>query len=223
MKPSGIEQKSASRDVSFETLDRIGRVRLSEHFFLRDFLYSETAIKHGLLNVPTDIELAVQAGTNLCRELLEPLQRRFGRLHIRSAFRSCEVNGLGNKLGLNCARNEANYADHIWDRRDAQGNMGATACVVIPEVADALPEAGQWVQLAWWIHDHLPYSALYFFNTNWACNVQWRENPVRRIDSYAGWQEGAAWKRQGTLTKPGMSNHHGDHSPCYTLLAGRFS
>ena len=123
-------------NVSFAALDRIGRIRLSEHFFLRDFLYSETAIKHGLINVPDNLDLAIEAGTRLCNELLEPLQARFGRLHIRSAFRSCAVNGLGNELGLNCARNEVNFADHIWDRRDASGHMGATACVVIPEVAD---------------------------------------------------------------------------------------
>ena len=207
---------------SFEALDRLGRRRLSEHFFLRDFLYSETAIKHGIINAPTNVALAEEAGSYLCRELLEPLQKRFGRIHIRSAFRSCEVNGLGNKLGLNCARNEANYADHIWDRRDSEGNMGATACIVIPEVADSLHQSGEWVQLAWWIHDHLPYSALHFFNALNACNIQWRQNPVRRIDSYAGWQEGDVWRKSGTLTKPGMSNHAGDHSKLYQQLAKRF-
>ena len=209
-------------EISFDALDKLGRRRLSEHFFLRDFLYSETAIKHGLMNVPTDVELAVEAGTRLCNELREPLQARFGRLHIRSAFRSCEVNGLGSQLKLNCARNEANYADHIWDRKDAAGNMGATACIVIPEVADLLLKPGQWVQLAWWIHDHLPYSSLFFFTQRMACNVQWRENPERRIDSWAGWFEGNDWKTQRTLTKPGMANHGGSHAELYRDLVSRF-
>lgn len=74
------------------------------------------------------------------------------------------------------------------------------------------------MQLAWWIHDNLPYSTLYFFKTLNACNIQWRENPVRRIDSYAGWQDGENWKKQGTLTKPGMLNHDDDHSPHYGKL-----
>lgn len=211
------------RDISFEALDRIGRIRLSEHFFLREFLYSETAIKHGLINIPDQLDLAVETGSKLCSELLEPLQKRFGRLHIRSAFRSCEVNALGNQLGLNCARNEANFADHIWDRLDSHGNKGATACVVIPRVADLLKEPGQWVQLAWWMHDHLPYSTLHFFNALNAFNLQWRENPVRRIDSYAGWlADDGTWKKSGTLTKPGMENHSGDHAERYATLADKF-
>ncbi|WP_309621302.1 hypothetical protein [Novosphingobium sp.] len=208
--------------ISFDGLDQIGRKRLSEHFFLREFLYSETAIKHGVINVPDDLDLAVEAGSHLCQELLEPLQKRFGRIHIRSAFRSCAVNQLGNSLGLNCARNEANFADHIWDRTDGSGNMGATACIVIPEVADVLSKPGEWVQLAWWIHDHLPYSSLHFFNTMLACNVQWRENPVRRIESWVGWQEDRVWRKKGLLTKPGMDNHHGDHSDRYPVLSERF-
>ena len=210
------------QSISFDALDKIGRTRLSEHFFLREFLYSETAIKHGVINVPDDIELAVEAGTRLCQDLLEPLQKRFGRVHIRSAFRSCAVNQLGNSLGLNCARNEANFADHIWDRTDSEGNKGATACIVVPEVADFLAKPGEWVQLAWWIHDHLPYSSLHFFNTMLACNVQWRENPVRRIESWAGWRDGDIWRKQGLLTKPGMNNHSGAHPDCYMVLSERF-
>lgn len=47
-------------------------------------------------------------------------------------------NRLGNEMqkagkrGYNCAENEKNYAGHIWDRRDANGHMGATACIVLP-------------------------------------------------------------------------------------------
>ena len=213
-----------SASVSFSALDRIGRIRLSEHFFLREFLYSETAIKHGLINVPDDLDLAVEVGTRLCAELLEPLQARFGRVHIRSAFRSCAVNGFGNELGLNCARNEANFADHIWDQRDSAGRMGATACVVLPEAADFLSEPGQWTQLAWWIHDNLPYATLYFFKAMMAFNIQSHDQPLRRIDSYAGWfDESGDWKKGGTLTKPGMANHAIGHEAAYRPLTERFT
>ena len=74
-----------------------GRERLSEHFFMRDFLYSEVSAAHGIPNVPDDAELAVRAGKGLCENLLEPLRCIFGHVVIRSAFRSAVVNGYGNK------------------------------------------------------------------------------------------------------------------------------
>lgn len=194
-----------------------GRIRLSQHFYMRDFLFSDIAAVHGMLNAPNDPDLAVAAGTRLCEDLLEPLQRVFGRVAIRSAYRSCEVNGFGNEMqrakksGYNCASNEANYAHHIWDRRDVDGHMGATACIALPEFADAFQNPGDWTRLAWWIHDHLPFGSLYFFPTNWAFNIQWHERPARTISSYAGWQGDGGWRKSGTLTKPGMDNHAVTH------------
>lgn len=91
---------------------------------MRDFLFSDIAAIRRLSNVPDDPDLAIAAGSRLGEELLEPLQDQFGRLVIRSAYRSCAVNQFGNEKGLGCARNEANYADHIWDRRDAKGRVG---------------------------------------------------------------------------------------------------
>ncbi|WP_157215933.1 hypothetical protein [Flavisphingomonas formosensis] len=209
-------------------LSDFGRVRLSQHFYMRDFLFSDIAAIHGLANVPDDPDLAIAAGTRLCTDLLEPLQRVFGRIAIRSAYRSAEVNGLGNAMqkagrkGYNCASNERNYAGHIWDRRDADGHMGATACIVLPEFVDAFPNDGDWTALAWWIHDHLPYSELQFFPTNWAFNINWRENPVRAIHSYAGWKEEGAWKASGYLTRFGMANHEGSHRAQWQRLAASF-
>lgn len=34
----------------------------------------------------------------ICRNLLEPLQETFGRLAIRSAYRSAQVNAFGNAI-----------------------------------------------------------------------------------------------------------------------------
>ena len=103
--------------------------------------------------------------------------------------------------------NEANHAGHIWDRRDAQGRMGATACIVIPWFADRYEQGADWRALAWWIHDHLNYSSMYFFPKMAAFNLQWREQPERRIDSYVN--------PRGLLTKPGMDNHEGSHAQWY--------
>ena len=132
-----------ARSWSLQQLTELGRVRLSRSFFMRDMLHSEIAQVHGLLNAPDDPELAIRAGTRLCEELLEPLQERWGRLAIRSAYRSREVNALGNalqkagKAGYNCASNEKNAAHHIWDMLDKDGHMGATACVVVPAPVSA--------------------------------------------------------------------------------------
>lgn len=173
------------KPTSVDALTELGRVRLSKSFFMRDMLHSEIAQVHGLLNAPDDPGLAIAAGTRLCEELLEPLQERWGRLAIRSAYRSREVNALGNAKGYNCASNEKNAAKHIWDMRDADGHMGAMACVVAPAFTDAHLEEGGWQVMAEWIDNNLPYSTAYFFPTLWAFNIGWHEKPVRRIDSYA--------------------------------------
>ena len=192
---------------SVKTLEELGRVRLSPSFFMRDFLYSEIAAIHGLLNVPDNPDLAVRMGERLCQKLLEPLQQRFGRIAIRSAYRSCTVNALGNELDLGCASNESNYARHIWDMPDQRGNHGAMACIVLPWLADHVEAGGDWRALAWWIHDHLPYSSLYFFPKLAAFNIGWHEQPERRIDSYLA--------PVGCLTKPGKSNQGGLHAEWY--------
>ena len=196
------------KPLSVQSLADFGRVRLSKSFFMRDFLFSDIAAIHGLSNVPDDPDLAIAAGSRLCEELLEPLQDQFGRIAIRSAYRSREVNGLGaelqaaGKAGYNCASNESNFAGHIWDAK-LDGLMGATACVVVPSFWDVCQAEGDWQKLAWWIHDHLPYSSLYFFPKYWAFNISWFEQPARTIHSYV--------TPKGCLTKPGMANHEGSH------------
>ncbi len=116
---------------SVKALETFGRVRLSPSFFMRDFLYSEIAVINGFLNFPDDPDLAIASGKMLCETLLEPLQARFGRLSVRSAYRSPEVNAFGNRHKLNCGSNDSNHAGHIWDRRDAAGRKGATACIIV--------------------------------------------------------------------------------------------
>ena len=47
--------------------ETLGRVRLSQSFFMRDFLYSEIASLHGLANLPDDPDLAIAAGPEAVR------------------------------------------------------------------------------------------------------------------------------------------------------------
>lgn len=186
------------------TLEELGRVQLSPSFFLRDFLHSEIAEMHGLANIPDDPELAIAAGSRLAQDLLEPLQDAFGRIAIRSAYRSSEVNALGHAKGLNCASNDRNAAAHIWDRRDPEGRMGAVACIVVPRFVNRFTAEDDWKRLAWWIHDHLPYATMEFFPKLRAFNLGWHEAPQRMIYSHI---PGA----RGYLTKAGMENFAGSH------------
>ena len=192
------------RPTSVAGAETLGRVRLSRTFFMRDFLHSEIASIHGFSNLPDDPDLAIEAGRRLCEELLEPLQATFGRLAIRSGYRSPEVNGFGNAHGLSCASNEADRARHIWDQRDKQGCLGAMTSLAVPWLVD---RGAPWMAMAWWIHDHLPYSELQVFPKLLAFNIAWRETPRRRITSYVA--------PRGLLTAPGMANHDGDHSREY--------
>jgi len=163
------------------SLETLGRVRLSKHFFMRGFLYSEIGSFHQIPNIPENPDLAIANGRMLCTELLDPLQETFGRIAIRSGYRSPRLNRYGNENKLNCARNDANYGHHIWDR---PGIVGAGTSLAIPWFADQYEQGRDWRDLAWWIHDHLPYSDLWFFPKLCAMNLSWRADPRRTISSY---------------------------------------
>ena len=199
-------------------LEVLGRVRLSDHFFMRDFLYSEISNAYGIPNNPVDKNLAIEAGTNLCRNLLEPLREKFGHLSIRSAYRSPDVNAKGaeNKNQHNCSSNKANHAAHIWDVRDDDGHLGATACIQVHWFSEQYEKGKSWEGLAWWIHDNLPYNSAFFFKNRAALNLNWRENPTRWIRSYIG-------SNGKYLTKPGMTNWSLDHSSEYKWMDEKLS
>lgn len=193
--------------TSVRAAEELGRVRLSHSFFMRDFLHSEIASLHGMTNLPDDPDLAIAAGRGLCEHLLEPLQATFGRLSIRSAYRSPEVNAYGCRHRISCASNEKNRARHIWDQRSADGGMGAVTSIVVPWLVDGLDQGATWESMAWWIHDNLPYSELQFFPKLAAFNIGWHERPRRTIYSFI--------PPRGYLTKPGFANHEGDHRRLY--------
>jgi hypothetical protein len=43
----------------------------------------------------------------------------------------------------------------------------------MPWLVDYVERGGHWTAMAWWIHDHLPYSSLYFFPRLAAFNINW--------------------------------------------------
>ncbi|MGR3542533.1 MAG: hypothetical protein ACU0BS_14055 [Hasllibacter sp.] len=169
-------------------LAELGRVRLSRHFFLRNFLNSEIGNVDGVPNLPSDPDLAIAAGRGLCAHLLEPLVETFGPIEVRSGYRSPALNAYGNAMqrrgrrGYECASNAFNRAGHIWDLRDRDGRMGACATIAIPWFVD---RGGDWRDLAYWMFDHLPFEAAWFFPKLTAFNLTWKEGaPGRAVSSY---------------------------------------
>ncbi|QYK02248.1 peptidase M15 [Shewanella psychrotolerans] len=196
---------------SVKSLEKLGRVQLSPSFFMRDFLHSEISQIESIPNIPDFPDIAIQTGSNLCQKLLEPLQNKFGRISIRSAYRSPLVNAKGadNKNQYSCASNESNFASHIWDYKDANGYLGATACIIVNSFIPYYERTGNWQALAWWIHDNIPeYSHMQFFPNYAAFNLSWHEVPKKEIYSFITGSK-------GYLTKPGADNFDGEHSEYY--------
>lgn len=104
---------------SVATLNDLGRVQLSKTYYMREFLYSEIGNLHGIPNIPENPDLAIEVGKRICEDLLEPLQDRFGRIAIRSAYRTKQVNGFGNeqmranKKGYACLKRSQLSGPHI--------------------------------------------------------------------------------------------------------------
>ena len=171
------------KPASMWSLETFGRQRLSRYYFMRDFMFSEISGFHGISNVPEKPDLVLENGRAFCTLLLDPLEETFGRIALRSGYRSPTLNRYGNENKLNCARNDNPLECHIWDwGQGAQAVAGAT--IVVPWFADQYDQGRDWRDLAWWLHDHLPYSEMWFFPKLAALNLVWRPNPQRTISSY---------------------------------------
>lgn len=180
---------------------------------MRDFLYSEISQIESIPNVPEFPDKAIAVGRRLCEEVLEPIQEYFGRVSIRSGYRSPAVNAKGaeNKNQYNCSSNKANYGNHIWDYDRDDGSSGATACIVVNSVVPYYEATGDWQSLAWWIHDNVEgYSKMQFFPKLAAFNINWSSVPLKTISSYV--------PPKGILTKKGDENHAGSHEKLYAPM-----
>ncbi len=179
-------------------------------------MHSEISQIERIPNIPKDVDLAIEVGMRLCQEVLEPIQNQFGRISIRSAYRSEAVNGKGaeNNNQYGCAKNESNFARHIWDKTTNE-KKGAMACIVVMPYLPYFDATSDWESLAWWIHNNVPgYSELEFFTKSkiLAFNIGWHEEPRKTIHAWT--------PHRKCLTKPGMENHFGQHLNAYqTWLA----
>ncbi|MGB0797799.1 MAG: hypothetical protein ACPGRD_00585 [Planktomarina sp.] len=171
------------KPASMWSLETLGRQRLSPYFFMREFMYSEIANFHGIQNIPDNPDLALDGGRKFCETILDPLVETFGTVSIRSGYRSPGVNKFGNDNKLNCAHNDNPMEMHIWDHHQGDAQI-AGATVVLPWFADRYDGGRDWRDLAWWLHDHLTYSDLWFFPKLCAFNIAWRAVPRCTISSY---------------------------------------
>ena len=162
------------------SLETLGRVRLSKYFYMREFLYSEIGNIHQIPNIPENPDLAIERGRAFCTTILDPLEETFGRVAVRSGYRSPTLNRFGNENKLNCARNDYPLECHIWDH----ATPVAGASIVIPWFADQFETGRDWRDLAWWLYDHIPFADAWFFPKLCAFNICWRPDAGRRLDSY---------------------------------------
>jgi hypothetical protein len=182
------------KSETYSGLDKLGRIPLSRSFHMREFLYSEIAIHYGIRNVPDNVDLAVASGRNLCQLLLEPLQDAFGRVHVRSGYRSRNVNTAGVSKH-NCAKDNDGF--HTWDHPRSHGlGYGAVACISIPSLSRLVfTREIDYQNIAWWIFDNLPdWSVMEFFATpsditfadEVTFNIGWHETPLKSVTTWRG-------------------------------------
>lgn len=87
----------------------INDVPLSPHFWLSEFLRSDTAIRRGIPNVPTPQQ--VENLRVLCVDLLEPIREHFGPIRINSGFRCRELNTALSGASSTSVHPDGNAAD----------------------------------------------------------------------------------------------------------------
>ena len=207
------KERPMRKPASMKALEELGRVRLSEHFFMREMLYSEIANFHGIPNIPDDPDLAIAAGTRLCEDLLEPLHATFGHVSVRSAFRLRRGEHLrrrpaGQRLLVRCdgvepfppcvgpaGRRGLHGGDRLHRRSLVHPTFRGRYALGGARLVGARPPAV-------FGHDVLRRKG-----RNCAFNLRWHEKPARRIEAFS--------PRRLLLTKPGCANHAGDHSSEY--------
>lgn len=81
---------AAAAQTSYPYTDPAGTVWLSQHFKLSEFTKSQTALRHGIPNIPNAAQ--IRAMCAWCEAIGEPVRRRFGPVVLSSGFRSDELN-----------------------------------------------------------------------------------------------------------------------------------
>lgn len=78
----------SKRAFSPRELDCLSKIRLSQNFMMREFMYCASAAAGGFSNAPENSELVVAGARALCDKVLEPLLEKFGKFGITFAYQS---------------------------------------------------------------------------------------------------------------------------------------
>ena len=112
-------------------------MKLTPHFSLAEFTFSETARKEGIPNVPSERQIVSMRA--LCENVLEPARAHFGRpVRITSGFRSPEL----------CVA--------VGSSKRSQHAKGEAADFEIAGISN--------YEVACWIRDHLRFDQLILEN-----------------------------------------------------------
>ena len=108
-------------------------MNLTANFSLHEMTKSETALRHGMDNVPGEVEIANLK--LLAEKVLQPVREHYARgVKVNSGFRHPDVNAA------------------VGGSRTSDHTRGMAADIEIPGVANA--------ELAQWIADNLDYTQL---------------------------------------------------------------
>lgn len=111
-------------------------MKLTEHFTLREFLYSDTADRHGINNVPPD-NSPIPANLLKLAETLEQVRTLFGLpVHINSGYRCPALNKAvggvrhsAHLAGLAADIRIDGIAPHEVTRRIAASDLAFDQCI----------------------------------------------------------------------------------------------
>lgn len=96
-------------------------IQLSPHFSLREMTQSRTAQKHGIVNVPSELE--VENLRRLCEGCLEPLREKMGLpIVITSGYRCQRL----NEILVHAARKSQHMSGQAADFYVAQGPVSGS-------------------------------------------------------------------------------------------------
>ena len=120
-------------------------MRLSEHFSLEEFIFSQTATRLGINNTPPADALAKMI--ILCEEVLEPLREKIGKpIIITSGYRSPELNKAigGSHHSQHCKGEAADIIVH--------GMTPYEVCLAakgLGKYDQLIHEFGRWCHISW--------------------------------------------------------------------------
>lgn len=121
-------------------------MNLTPHFSLDELTFSEVALRHGIINAPSDVQI-----TNLrrlCQDLLEPVRDLLKvPLHINSGFRSIELNSAvgGTHASAHMSGEAADFVPMGLDLRTAFDMLRARSELPYDQI---IIECGAWIHLA---------------------------------------------------------------------------